>query len=160
MKIRDYSILAVVVLLGVFVQVLLAAATFKETPARAAETFTRAYFNLDPAMTERMCADLKADEDAVDDLLHDVRMQARKRGFSPEYMRMHLFQVESAVLAQDDQTAQVHLKSEMRRNIHPAFAVFAKMWGLGESYPLDETLDLVKEGDQWKVCGHNLRVIM
>ena len=160
MKIRDYSILALVVLLGVFVQVILAAASCKETPARAAETFTRAFFNLDPAMTERMCADLTADKNAVDDLIHETSMLARKRGFSPGYMRMHLFQVESAVVAQDDQTAQVHLKSEMRRNIHPAFAVFAKMWGLGESFPLDETLDLVKEGDAWKVCGHSLQITM
>ena len=160
MKIRDYSILALVVLLGIFVQVLLVAASCKETPAGAAEEFTRAYFNLDPAMTERMCADLKADKEAVDSLIHAVHMRAQARGFSSGYMRMHLFQVESSVLAQDEQTAQVHLNSEMRRNIHPTFAIFAKMWGLGESYHLDETLDLVKEGDQWKVCGHNLQIIM
>ena len=160
MKIRDYSILALVVLLGVFVQVFLVTASSKETPAGAAEEFTRAFFNLDPAMTERMCADLKADEEAVDNLIHDTRMRAQARGFSPGYMRMHLFQVESSVLTQDEQTAQVHLKSEMRRNIHPAFAIFAKMWDLGESHDLDETLELVKEGDQWKVCAHNLQISM
>jgi hypothetical protein len=160
MKSRDYTILALVVLMGVFVQALLVAASCKETPARAAEEFTRAYFNLDPAMTERMCADLQADEEAVDNLIHTAHMRAQARGFSPGYMRMHLFQVESSVLAQDEQTAQVHLNSEMRRNIHPAFAVFAKMWDLGESHQLDETLDLVKEGDQWKVCNHNLQIIM
>ena len=25
---------------------------------------------------------------------------------------------------------------------------------------LDETLDLVKEGDAWKVCGHSLQITM
>jgi hypothetical protein len=160
MKIRDYSILALVVLLGVFVQVLLVAADCKETPVRAAEEFTRAFFKLDPAMAERMCGDLAADEEALDNLIHDAAVQARARGFSPGYMRMQLFQVEAAVLAQDEQTAQVHLRSEMRRSIHPAFAAFAKMWNLGKAHHLDETLDLVKEGDQWKVCGHNLEIIM
>jgi hypothetical protein len=160
MKIRDYSILALVVLLGVFVQVLLVAASCKETPVRAAEAFTRAFFKLDPAMTERLCADLAADTAAVDNLIHEAANRGRDRGFSPGYMRMQLFHVESSVLAQDEQTAQVHLNSEMRRSIHPAFAFFAKMWGLGASYHLDETLDLVKEGDQWKVCDHNLKIIM
>ncbi len=160
MKIRDYSLLVVVVLLGVFVQVLLVAADWKETPVRAAEEFTRAFFKLDPAMTERMCADLAADEAAVDTLIHDAAVRARARGFSPGYLRMQLFHVEATVLAQEAQTAQVHLNSEMRRSIHPVFAVFAKMWGLGKAYHLDETLDLVKEGNQWKVCQHDLQIIM
>ena len=160
MKIRDYMTLALVVLLGVCVQAILVAADSKETPARAAEEFTRAFFKLDPEMTERMCADLAADKASVDNLIHDMAIQARKRGFSPRYMRMQLFQVESSVLAQDGQTAQVHLNSEMRRSIHPVFAAFAKMWGLGEAYHLDETMDLVKEGDQWKVCNHDLQITM
>ncbi len=160
MKIRDYMTLALVVLLGVCVQAILVAADSKETPARAAEEFTRAFFKLDPEMTERMCADLAADKASVDNLIHDMAIQARKRGFSPGYMRMQLFQVESSVLAQDEQTAQVHLNSEMRRSIHPVFAAFAKMWGLGEAYHLDETMDLVKEGDQWKVCNHDLQFTM
>jgi hypothetical protein len=160
MKIRDYSILALVVLLGVFVQVLLVAASCKETPVRAAEEFTRAFFKLDPVMTERMCGDLAADVEAVDNLIHDAAQRARARGFSPGYMRMQLFQVEATVLAQDEQTARVHLNSEMRRSIHPAFAYFARLWNLGEAYHLDETLDLVKEDDQWKVCGHSLEISM
>ncbi len=160
MKIRDYALLALVVLLGVFVQVLLVTADSKETPGRAAEEFTRAFFKLDPAMTERMCADLAADAEAVDMLIHDVAQQARARGFSPGYMRMQLFGVQASVVEQDEQTAQVHLNSEMRRSIHPVFAAFAKMWGLGQAYQLDETLDLVKEGDQWKVCQHDLQIIM
>ena len=160
MNIRDYSILALVVLLGVFVQVLLVAADHKETPGRAAEDFTRAFFKLDPAMTERMCADLAADEEAVDTLIHDAAERGRARGFSPGYMRMQLFHVETSVLAQDEQTAKIQLSSEMRRSIHPAFAAFAKMWGLGQAHHLDETLDLVKEGDQWKVCNHSLKIIM
>ncbi|MBL0712741.1 MAG: hypothetical protein JJV98_03475 [Desulfosarcina sp.] len=160
MKIRDYSILALVVLFGVLVQVLLVVASTKETPVRAAEEFTRAFFKLDPAMTERMCEDLTADEDAVDNLIYNVAARARALGFSPGYMRMQLFYVETSVVAQDNQTARVHLRSEMKRSIHPAFAYFAKMWNLGETYHLDETLDLVKEGDLWKVCRHDLITIM
>ena len=160
MKIRDYSLLALVVLCGVLLQVLLVAASNKETPVRAAEEFTRAFFKLDTDMTERMCADLAADTAAMDHLIHSVAERARARGFSPGYMRMQLFHVESSVVAQDAQTAQVQINSEMRRSIHPAFAFFAKMWGLGATYHLDETLDLVKEGDLWKVCNHDLQIIM
>ena len=160
MKTRDYMTLALVVLLGVCVQGILVAADSRETPVRAAEEFTRAFFKLDPAMTERMCADLAADKASVDNLIHDTAIEARNRGFSPGYMRMQLFQIEASVLAQDEQTAQVHLSSEMRRSIHPAFAAFAKMWNLGKTYHLDETMDLVKEGDQWKVCKHDLQITM
>ncbi len=160
MKTRDYMALALVVILGVFVQIILLTADVRETPVRAAEEFTRAFFKLDPDMTERMCADLAADKTFVDNLIHDTAIEARNRGFSPGYMRMQLFQVEASVLAQDEQSAQVHLRSEMRRSIHPAFAAFAKMWNLGEAHHLDETLDLVKEGDQWKVCNHDLQIAM
>jgi hypothetical protein len=160
MKTRDYMTLALVVLLGVCVQAILVTADNKETPVRAAEEFTRAFFKLDPAMTEHMCADLAADKAAVDNLIHDTAVQARERGFSPGYMRMQLFQVETSVLAQDEETAQVHLRSEMQRSIHPVFAAFARMWNLGETYHLDETMDMVKEGDQWKVCNHDLQITM
>ena len=160
MKIRDYSILAVVVLLGIVVQVALVGMDSKETPGRTAQAFARSFFKLDPAMTDYMCADLAADEEAIDNLIHEASVTARARGFSPGFMRMQLFHLQASVLMQDDQNAQVQLSSEMRRSIHPAFAAFAKMWGLGESHHLNETLDLVKEGDQWKVCDHNLKILM
>jgi hypothetical protein len=59
------------------------------------------------------------------------------------------------VLAQDDASAQVQLTCSMKRAIHPAFAYFLKMWHMGETYHLDEVVDLVNEDGRWKVCGYN-----
>jgi hypothetical protein len=156
MKIQDLSVIALVVLLGVLVQVVLAGVYLKDTPARAAEAFTRAYFLLDPAMTARMCENLAADATTVDELRYRAAQEARARGYSPNYMRMQLFNVKAVVLAQSDQSAQVELAFEMKRAIHPAFAYFAKLWKIGKTYHAVEVLDLVKEAQQWKVCKHDL----
>lgn len=156
MKIQDLSVIALVVLLGVLVQVVLAGVYLKETPVRAAESFARAYYLLDPAMTARMCKDLVGDANEADELRYRAVQEARARGYSPNYMRMQLFDVKAVVLAEDQNSAQVELSFEMKRAIHPAFAYFAKMWKIGETYHAEGVVDLVKEAQQWKVCEYNL----
>jgi hypothetical protein len=156
MKIQDLSVIALVILFGVLVQVVLAGVSLKDTPVRAAEAFTRAYFLLDPAMKERMCENLLGDANEVDELRYHAAQEARARGFSPNYMRMQLFDIKAEVLAQDAKSAQVELAFEMKRAIHPAFAYFAKLWNIGETYHAVEVLELVKEAQQWKVCKHDL----
>jgi hypothetical protein len=68
---------------------------------------------------------------------------------------MQLFNIHAVVLAQDDTSAQVQLSCSMKRAIHPAFAYFLKMWNMGETYHLDEVVDLVKEDGRWKVCEYD-----
>ena len=158
-RFRNLIPLVLVVLLGILVQVVLVAADTKETPAKAAVAFTKAFYKLSPAVTERMCGDLLADENPTDEVFHQAVMDAQARGFSASYPRMQLFHLQAAVLAQDEASAQVRLTCSMKRAIHPAFAYFLKIMDMGETYHLDEVVDLVNEDGKWKVCGYDYAMI-
>jgi hypothetical protein len=158
-RFRNLIPLVLVVLLGILVQVVLVTAETKETPAKAAVAFTKAYYKLSPSVTERMCGDLLEDEDLVNDLFYQVAAEAQAKGFSAAYPRMQLFHVQAAVLAQDEASAQVRLTCSMKRAIHPVFAYFLKMMSMGETYHLDEVVDLVNEDGMWKVCGYEYAMI-
>ena len=45
-------------------------------------------------------------------------------------------------------------RPERKRAIHPAFAYFAKILNIAGTYPVEATLDLVREDGRWKVCGN------
>ena len=154
-RFRNLIPLVLVIMLGVLVQVVLVAAQTKEAPADAAVEFTKAFYKMSPSVADRMCGDLLEDEDQISDVFYEAVAEARKRGFSSSYPKMQLFNVHAMVLAEDDSSAQVELNCSMKRAIHPAFAYFLKMWNMGETYHLDEVVDLVKEDGRWKVCGYN-----
>ena len=158
-RFRKWIPLALVVLLGILVQVVLVAADIKETPVKAAIAFTKAFYQLSPAVTERMCGDLLEDQDLVDDVFYEAEAEARAKGFSAAYPRMQLFHVQAAVLAQDEASAQVQVTCSMKRAIHPTFAYFLKIMNMGETYHLDEVVDLVNEDGRWKVCGYDYAMI-
>jgi len=158
-RFRNLIPLVLVVLLGVLVQVVLVTAQTKETPAKAAVEFTTAFYKLSPSVTERMCGDLLEDEDLVDGLFYKTVAEARAKGFSASYPRMQLFHLQAAVLAQDEASAQVQLTCSMKRAIHPTFAYFLKILDMGETYHLDEVVDLVNEDGIWKVCGYEYAMI-
>ena len=158
-RFRKWIPLVLVVLLGVMVQVVFVAAQSKDTPARAAVEFTKAFYKLSPDVKERMCSDLLEDEALIDDVFYAAVTEAKSKGFSASYPRMQLFHVQAAVLAQDEASAQVELSCSMKRAIHPAFAFFLKMMNMGETYHLDEVVDLVNEDGKWKVCGYEYAMI-
>jgi hypothetical protein len=56
----------------------------------------------------------------------------------------------------DENTAEVTIKASMRRNIQPLFYLVSRIFFLGETYHMEETLRLVKEDNRWKVCGEPL----
>lgn len=152
---RDLSTIALIVLFGVFLQLLFVSAELKETPERAAVSFAKAYYRLDPDMRDRVCQQLLEDGDPVDALIHSAAVEARQRGFSPSYMKSQLFHVRTDVLSQDAETAQVQLLCERKKAIHPAFAYFAKMWHIGETYHEEAVIELVMEDGKWKVCNES-----
>lgn len=153
---RDLSTIALVLLFAVFLQLILVAAELKETPDRAAVAFAKAYYRLDPDMTDRVCQDVLESGDPVGTLIYDAEIEAQQRGFSPSYMRSQLFNVRTSILEQDEATAKVNLIWERKKSIHPAFAYFAKIWGIGETHHEDKVMDLVLEEGEWKVCGENI----
>jgi len=59
----------------------------------------------------------------------------------------------------DENTAEVHLASSSMRSVNPVFGVVSKLFLLGESYGVEETLTVVKEENGWKVCGQPYSLI-
>ena len=144
-----------VVTIGVLLQILLGFADHQNTPAKAAVAFAKAYFNLDPSMTDYLCSDYAGNDesDIVKDYLTRVADDARVSGFDFNYMRSRLYSVHTKILSQDDAEAEVHITAQRKRNINPIFTLVGKLFFIGETYEVDETLKLVNEDGQWKVCG-------
>ena len=126
------------------------------SPVEAAVDFTKAYFMLDgDSMTELLCREIIENEefDIVDEYLNSVAVEARTLGFSNSYMRNQLSHVTTETEITDDNRAKVKITGERLRSINPVFALIGRLFFLIESHKFDETLTLVKEDGQWKVCG-------
>ena len=126
------------------------------SPVEAAVDFTKAYFMLDgDSMTELLCREIVENEevDIVDEYLNSVAVRARMLGFSNNYMRNQLSHVATETEITDDNKAKVTITGERLRSINPVFALIGRLFFLIESHEFHETLTLVKEDNQWKVCG-------
>ena len=143
-----------VLIIGVILQVLLGLADARNTPARTAVAFAEAYFNLDPDMGDYVCNSFgDEDPDFVNTYINSRADEARALGFEPNYMRMRLFSPHTRIVSQTGGEAVIHITADLRRNINPIFTLVGKLFYLGETHHLDETLLLVQENGEWKVCG-------
>jgi hypothetical protein len=149
-------IAAVVVLLAValVVQVVMIAADCRQSPLRVATGFAKDYFYLDADMQKYLCEPLADDGELVDQYLYQKRLEASQRGVSTNYLRYMFTELHLKTLHQDDKSAQIHLEGTTRVAINPVFMVVGKWFFIGKNYPVEETLDLVKEEQGWRVCGH------
>lgn len=151
---RLFTIISVLVI-GVMLQIVLVFADQSETPAKTAVAFSKAYFELDPAMVKYLCSAYTANEkgDVVGGYLSRVTNDARVVGFDRNYMRSRLYSVHTEIISQGDTEVEVRIRAERKRNINPIFTVVGRLFSIGETYTVDETLKLVKENGRWKVCG-------
>lgn len=153
---KNLSIIGFVVVVFVILQGILIAVGKTESPAKAAVDFAQAYFMLDgPSMSERLCSEIVEDEELniVNTYLNSVADRARLLGFSKSYMQNQLSHVSTEIQMVDENNAEVRITGERFRSINPVFALIGRLFFLMESHEVDETLSLVKEDDQWKVCG-------
>jgi len=154
-------VLASVVIVALILQVVLIIVDRHDSPGMAAVEFSKAYFKQNECMADRLCSDLIADgeTDVVDDYIDRVADEARADGFKPSWMRMALSHTEVEVEMLDENTAEVHLTSTRMRSINPVYGLVSKVFSLGESHEVEETLNVVKEADGWKVCGEPYALI-
>ena len=147
--------LALVVVFGVLLQVGLAFMDCKDTPYEAAVSFVRDYYKLDPAMADWMCTDsLTADDtDVVTAHIQRVTLDTSERGFGIGMGKYALFGVHTKTEYINDSEAMVHLTGTRRICIHPAFTFVARIFGIGDTYPVDETIRVIQEEGRWRVCG-------
>jgi hypothetical protein len=146
--------IAAVIVAAFILQILLVTADHHESPAKAAVEFSKAYFKLNNAMEKRLCREITEDgeSDVVDDYLDRVADQAKSEGFDASWMKMALLHIETETQMLDDNVAEVRINCNRRRAVNPVFAIVAKIFSLGETYKVEETLTLVQEDDLWKVC--------
>ncbi len=144
-----------VVILAVCLQVAFVFADQKQTATGTAIDFSKAYFLLDADMATYICGELAGDEDepVVAAYLQAMTDEAKARGFGTGMIRQAITHVEAETLAQDAESATIHLKGQHRTCIHPVFAYVASLFQLGQTHEFEETLELIKEDGKWKVCG-------
>lgn len=150
-----------IIMLALILQVVLAVADQRDNPEKAAIEFAEAYFWLDPSMTDRLCKNLirDAENNAVQNYLQRIDQEARSLGYEFNYMKQGLYHIDVKTTLKDDNSAVVTLKGERRRTINPVFGLVARWFFIGETHPVQETLNLIKEGGSWKVCGQPFRLI-
>jgi hypothetical protein len=143
-----------VFILAFFLQIVFVFADKRDTPGKAAVEFARMYYQLNPEMTTRLCDQLAQDEEnnAVAAYIQSIETQARERGYDVSYMKNTLFNVETHTLKISPGSAEIRITGEMKKGINPLFAYVGKLFSLGKTTPLDQTVNVVKEGGKWKVC--------
>ncbi len=149
------SLFALVILIAIFLQVVFVFADGRETATGAAVEFSKAYFMLDSKMADRVCGDLAGDEEetAVGAFIQKAADEASDRGVGVGYIRHTLYGIKTETISQDAETAKIKLMGKTRVCINPLYAFVAKIFFLGDTYKVEEVLDLVKEDGKWKVCG-------
>ena len=147
--------IALTILLGLFLQVLFAWADSRESPNQVAVSFAKAYFKLNPSMSEFLCSDmLTADEvDIVEQHIHQAIQEVNLQGFGASWGKSMLYEVETHTISRDADSATIRLTAQRRKSIQPVFAVVAKLFNLGETHTVDETIELTKEEGRWKICA-------
>jgi len=158
---NNVVVLVSVLIIAFILQVVLIIADHGDSPGKAAVQFSRAYFKLNPSMANWLCSDLTAEEDGgvVSDYLYRMADTARARGFEPAWMKMALAHIELETRMIDASTAEVHITCSRRRSMNPVFGLVSKIFLLGETHKVDETLTVVKENGRWKVCGEPYSLI-
>ena len=143
----------IVLVLFIVVQLGLIAADMRQGPVQVAKQFTKDYFYLKPSMQQYLCQSLAEGGEVVDTFLYQKRMEAEQRGFTLKYLQ-HLFtSLHLKTVEQDEKSALIHVSGTTRVAINPAFMLVGKLFRIGKDYPVDATLELVKEDDGWRVCG-------
>lgn len=140
---------------ALFQTALIASDCRQDAPYAVATNFAKAYFKLDPAMGQYLCSELSGDQetDAVGNHIYLTTQEARERGFSKAFMKNRFYQIHTRTRIISADEAEVHLSGKRRISICPFFAWVAQIFFIGETYPVEATLELVKQDGIWKVCG-------
>ena len=152
---NKFLAIASVVIVAFILQVVLVIAGNKQTPSDAAVDFSKAYFMLDRDMAGSLCSEINENEevDVVGEYLQRVADEAKANGFGVSWMKMALSHIETKTEMVDENTAEVNITGSRRRSLNPIFAIVAKVFFLGETYHVEDTLTVVNEDGHWKVCG-------
>lgn len=146
--------LILVVLVGIVFQAIFIGIESKDTPNKAVIEFAKAYYQLDPSMSERLCDEMKVvdDVDIVDQHIFQVVEEGQNRGFGKNFVRSKLYHIDTYTQFESDTRAQVRLTGKRRASINPVYRIVAQIFCLGATHEVNKTFNVIKEGGKWKVC--------
>nr|MBC8362948.1 hypothetical protein [Candidatus Desulfatibia profunda] len=155
-RMNKIAALILILIVGACVQVLFSFADCKDTPGIAVAEFSKAYFKLDKSMAKRICVERlnSGDVDLVDKYVYQAGQEAKNRGFNIKFMQNKLYDIEIETISKSDNKAQIRITGKRRVAINPVFPIISKLFNIGETYTVDEIINVVKEGGKWKVCGN------
>jgi len=149
---RYFALLGVIVF-GFVVQAMLLGLYFMPSPYKTAVGFAKAYYKIDTSMESYLCEDSRV----VDDInvtaqhIYDNTREANSQGFKKSFLKSQLYNVETHTTFTSDSEATVTISAERRTAINPVFALVAKLFFIGGTYPVEGTVDVIKENGCWKV---------
>ena len=155
-QLKKYLPIAVVILIAFFLQTVFIFADGQDTPPKAAVKFAKAYYQVDPAMSEFLCKDyLSADDgNVVEKHILKVSADARDRGFGLNYMKNTLYHIKTHTHITGNAAAEVKLTAKRRTSINPVYELIGRFFLIGKTHRVDVTISMVKEDGRWKVCGN------
>ncbi len=144
---------AVLIVIAVVLQLALIAADCRQTPAKVAKSFAAAYYYLDADMQDYLCSDLAAEGETVDNYLNQKSIEASQRGLSMSYLRHKFMHMHAKTVQSSGTAAKIHLTGTTRVCINPLYLLVGKLFHIGQDYHVNETIELIKEEGQWRICG-------
>ncbi|MBA3027611.1 MAG: hypothetical protein FP816_02190 [Desulfobacteraceae bacterium] len=154
--VKKYLSLALTLGLGLLLQGIFICADQKNTPNKAAVEFYKAYYGLNEKnMEENLCESLNS-KGFADHYVHGMVLSASARGYDPSYLKTSLFHIRTELLNSTEKTAVIRLTAKQRKSINPIFEYVGKIFFLLDESEVDQTIHLIKEKEQWKVCGGSM----
>ena len=150
------AMVATIVIIGFILQVVFVYADKIDSPHKAVVEFSKAYFWLDKAtMNKRLCNTQRTIDgvDVVDEYIQSMASKAKESGWGINYMKNTIYHVKTHTLSSDDSKAVVRLTCYKKKAINPLYMTVAKIFRLNKTYHIDETINVIKEDETWKVCG-------
>jgi len=146
---KNFTSLAIVVLIGLLLQVGLIFLDCPHSPSNTAVQYAKAYHKLSPSEAKWICS--SACSKAADHI-YEATSEAAERGFDQGYAKYALSHIETHTEYLDDTTAVVHLTAHRRLAINPLYVWVARLFRIGDSDEVDGTIRVRLEDGHWRVC--------
>jgi hypothetical protein len=144
-----------VLIIGFLVQLLFSVTDAIDTPNKAVVQFSKAYFNLDKSMAQKICKERLASEDVdiIDQYIYLSAKEAKERGFGINCMKNKLYHIQTETISKKENEAQIRITGKIRVSINPVYPIVAKLFNIGATHEVDEIINVIREDGKWKVCG-------
>lgn len=144
-----------VIMFGIFLQIIFMFGEAKDTPNKTAVKFTKAYFTLDKSMSGYLCKTLASsdEENIVEKYIQKTETEAAERGLGSDFMKSRLFNIETETISRSDKEITLKISADRIVAINPLYALVSKLFHLGKIHKVDDSITVIKEDGKWKVCG-------